>query len=126
MKRTILIIEDNDSNRLLLRDLLSYYGYGVLEATDGVEGVRLARECRPDLVLMDIQMPAMGGLAAVRMLKDDPGTGHLKIIAITSFAMRGDREKLLAAGFDDYIAKPIDTRELPLIVKSHLESGSEA
>jgi len=122
-KKKILIVEDNDQNRLLLCDLLTYHGYAVLETKTGVEGIELARKETPDLVLMDIQMPVLDGLAAGRILKEGPLTSRLKIIALTSFAMRGDSEMILAAGFDGYIAKPIDTRELPLLIKKALEEG---
>lgn len=121
--RTILIVEDNDCNRLLMSDILNYHGYTVLEARNGVEGIETARKHRPDLVLMDIQMPIMDGFTAARILKDDPSTRQLRLIAITSFAMHGDREKILAAGFDDYIAKPIAIREFPRTIQSYLEEG---
>jgi len=123
MKQTILIVEDNDSNRLLLRDLLTYHNYEVLEAKTGSEGMRIAREILPDLILMDIQMPLLDGLSIGRALKEDPLTSHIRIIALTSFAMAGDQEKILAAGFDGYIAKPINTRELPLVIKKELNGG---
>jgi two-component system cell cycle response regulator DivK len=86
-----------------------------------VEGVALARELLPELILMDIQMPGMDGMTACRILKKDPQTSGVKIIALTSFAMRGDQETFMAAGFDGYLSKPIDTRELPLLVKGLLE-----
>jgi len=120
MKRTILIVEDNDSNRALMSDMLSYHGYTVLEARNGFEGIETARDCMPDLVLMDIQMPVMDGLAAAKILKADPLTSRLGIIALTSFAMHGDREKILASGFDDYIAKPIVVSEILTLIKRHL------
>lgn len=120
MNRTILIVEDNANNRVLMSDLLSYHGYTVLEANNGEEGIEMARENMPDLVLMDIQMPVMDGFAAARILKDDPITSQLRLIALTSFAMHGDRERILSAGFNDYIAKPIDTREFLLTIKSYL------
>lgn len=122
-KKTILIVEDNDQNRLLLCDLLTYHGFAVMEAKTGVEGIALAREEKPDLILMDIQMPVLDGLAAGKILKEDPLTSRLRIIALTSFAMRGDSEMILAAGFDGYIAKPIDTHELPLLIKKALDGG---
>ncbi|EKD35827.1 MAG: Response regulator receiver protein [uncultured bacterium] len=121
--RTILIVEDNNSNRLLMSDILNYQGYTVLEAKNGVEGIEKAREYRPDLVLMDIQMPVMDGFTAARILKDDPLTRQIRLIAITAFAMHGDRERILAAGFDDYIAKPIAIREFPRTIQSYLEQG---
>lgn len=118
--RKILIIEDNANNRLLLSDILSFHGYEIALAADGQEGVTLARELMPDLILMDIQMPGMNGLTAAGILKGDPATSGLKIIALTSFAMQGDREKFLAAGFDGYLSKPINTRELPALIKRWL------
>jgi len=121
MQHKILIVEDNENNRSLFRDILTFHGYGVAVAADGQEGVTLARELLPDLILMDIQMPGMDGMTASGILKADPATSGLKIIALTSFAMRGDLEKFLAAGFDGYLSKPIRTRELPDLVKQWLE-----
>jgi two-component system cell cycle response regulator DivK len=120
MAHKILIVEDNENNRSLLRDVLNYHGYEVSEASDGQDGVNLARELLPDLILMDIQMPGMDGMTAGSILKRDPATSGLKIIALTSFAMRGDLEKFLSAGFDGYLSKPISTRELPELVKNWL------
>ena len=121
MPHRILIVEDNTNNRSLFRDILTFHGYEISTAADGQEGVALARELMPDLILMDIQMPLMDGLTAGGILKGDPATSGLKIIALTSFAMQGDREKFLAAGFDGYLSKPISTRELPDRVKQWLE-----
>lgn len=121
MAKTILIVEDNDKNRILLRDILTFHGYKTMEASDGEEGVSLAKEMKPDLVLMDIQMPGMDGFEAIRVLRKDPMTWNLIIIALTSFAMKGDREKILAAGFNDYLAKPIDTRKLPQLMEKVLK-----
>jgi len=118
--KKILVVEDNPTNRLLIRDVLRYYGYEVLEAADGKEGVSMASEHLPDLILMDIQMPVMDGFQAGAILKNDPKTKHIRIIALTSFAMKGDRDKIMEAGFDGYISKPIDTRGLPIIIEQHL------
>jgi len=120
MPHKILIVEDNKNNASLLRDILSFHGYEIAEASDGNLGVALARELMPDLILMDIQMPGLDGMTAGGILKGDPATSGLKIIALTSFAMRGDRDKFLAAGFDGYLSKPINTRELPDLVKQWL------
>ncbi len=120
MPYKILLVEDNENNRLLLRDILTFHGHEITVASDGEEGVALARELMPDLILMDIQMPGMDGMTASRILKGDPATSGLKIIALTSFAMRGDQEKFLAAGFDGYLSKPINTRELPGLVRQWL------
>jgi len=121
MSHKILIVEDNENNRCLFRDILIFHGYQVSVAEDGQEGLALAREIKPDLILMDIQMPGMDGMTAGGILKGDPVTSGLKIVALTSFAMRGDKEKILAAGFDGYLSKPISTRELPGLVKRWLE-----
>lgn len=123
MTAKILIIEDNDNNRNLLKDLLEYHGYEVAMAADGLQGVAMARELLPDLILMDIQMPGLDGISALNILKGEPTTGNLKIVALTSFAMQGDQEKFLAAGFDAYISKPINTRELPVLLQKWLTSG---
>ena len=120
MSNLILIIDDNFQNRLILKDILEFHGFSVIQAENGTDGVRLARETQPDLILMDIQMPGMDGITAEELIKQDPATSNIKIIALTSMAMKGDREKLLEAGFDDYVAKPIDTRELPNLIKQHL------
>jgi len=122
MTHKILIVEDNENNRNLFRDILEFHGYAVTVATDGHEGVAKASELMPDLILMDIQMPGMDGMTATQMLKKDPATNGLKIIALTSFAMQADREKFLAAGFDDYLSKPINTRELPQLIQQWLEA----
>jgi len=121
----ILIVEDNDDNRLLLTQILRYEGYDVIEAVNGKEGVDMAKAHMPDLILMDIQLPVMDGFTAIRMLKNDPDTRHIKVIAITAFAMDGDREKILDTGVDNYIAKPINTKRLAEIVRATFENTKE-
>jgi len=123
MSPKILIVEDNVQNRLLMVDILKIHGFEIIEAKDGQEGIHLAREQQPDLILLDMQMPVMDGLEAARRLKADPETRAIKILAITSFAMKGDRERILAAGCDEYMAKPIDTRQLPVVVRHLLNLG---
>jgi two-component system cell cycle response regulator DivK len=112
MTKTILIVEDEPRNLKLLRDLLQRFGYEILEAPDGEVGVKLAGEKMPGLILMDIMMPKMDGLEATRIIKADEKTKHIPIIALTSYAMKGDREKTIEAGCDGYIAKPIDIKEV--------------
>jgi two-component system cell cycle response regulator DivK len=107
----ILVIEDNPSNMKLAVFLLEKEGYEVVQAIDAEEGIRIARRRLPGLILMDVQLPGMDGLAATRLLKADAATRHIKIIALTAFAMRGDQEKIQAAGCDAYIAKPIRYKE---------------
>ncbi len=122
MTHKILIVEDNEHNCNLFRDILEFQGYAVTVATDGREGVEMARGLMPDLILMDIQMPEMDGLTAGQMLKGDPATSGLKIIALTSFAMQAEQEKFIEAGFDGYLSKPINTRELPRLMQQWLEA----
>jgi len=126
MSNTILLVEDNENNRNLLKDILNFHGYQVAMASDGQEALVLAQKLLPDLILMDIQMPNMDGLTACKILKCDPTTSALKIVALTSFAMQGDPEKFLNAGFDAYISKPLNTRELPLLIKQWLSGGGKA
>jgi len=116
----ILIIEDNVKNLKLVRDVLQFHGYFTLEAETGEAGVALARERLPALILMDVQLPGMDGRAALKTLKADANTRHIPIIALTAFAMKGDKESLQTEGFDDYMAKPVDIKELPKMVERHL------
>ena len=120
MTERILVVEDNEKNLVLMRDVLRYFGYEVLEARTGLESIDMAVAHCPGLILMDIQMPVMSGVDAMKILKNRAETRGIKILAVTSLAMQGDREKLLGEGFDDYIQKPIDLVELPEIVKKHL------
>jgi len=121
MGRVILIVEDDPRNLKLIRDLLQIKGYTTLEATDGKQGVDMARAKMPDLILMDIQMPVMDGFEATSILKADPVTKSITIVALTAFAMQGDREKCMEAGFNDYITKPLDTRAFMTKIKEYLE-----
>ena len=112
MTKTILIVEDEPRNMKLLHDLLQRFGYEIIEASDGEQGVKIAGEKIPDLILMDIMIPKMDGLEATRIIKADEKTKHIPIIALTSYAMKGDREKTIEAVCDGYIAKPIDIKEV--------------
>jgi two-component system cell cycle response regulator DivK len=107
----ILIIEDNEKNRKLVRDVLQYRGYGTVESETAEEGIRLAQQRQPALILMDIQLPGMDGISALRQLRADPATRAIPVIAVTASAMTHDRQKILAAGFDGYQSKPIRIRE---------------
>jgi CheY-like chemotaxis protein len=120
MTEKILLIEDNEQNRILMRQILGRQGYDLLEATDGLTGIEMARAHRPALILLDIQMPVMNGFMVIRELQNDVELRKIKVIAVTSFAMKGDREKALQAGFDEYVTKPIDTRTFPELVKQIL------
>lgn len=111
MNATVLVVEDNAANRKLAVMLLEHAGYRVLQAADAAEGIALARTHGPKLILMDIQLPGMDGLAATKVLKADEATRGCRIVALTAFAMKGDEERMLAAGCDGYIAKPIRYQE---------------
>lgn len=115
----ILIVEDNARNMTLLRDVLQAYGYRTLEASTAGEGLVLAAEHLPALVLMDIRLPDMDGLEALRRLRMDERTAPIAVLAITAQAMKGDRERFGEAGFDGYLSKPIDIDELLAIVGRH-------
>ena len=120
----ILIVEDNPKNLKLFRDVLQFKGYQTVEAESAEAGIALARERQPALILMDIQMPQMDGREAMTVLKADERTRQIPIIAVTSLAMKGDREELLASGFDGYLAKPVGIKELPQVVEHHLNAQS--
>lgn len=120
----ILIVEDNPKNRKLFRDVLQFKGYETIEAESAEAGIALARERQPALILMDIQLPELDGCEAMKILKSDEMTRQIPIIAVTSFAMKGDREHLLDIGFNDYLAKPINIKELPQVVEHHLNTES--
>ena len=112
MTKKILVVEDTEDNRQILRDLLSMAGYEMVEAHDGADGVAKAAEHKPDLILMDIQMPVMDGYEATRRIKANPDLKSIPIVAVTSYALSGDEEKTRAAGCDGYIAKPYSPRQM--------------
>jgi CheY-like chemotaxis protein len=109
--KTVLVVEDDDLNLKLVRTLLKFGKFNVIEALDAEKGIQLAREHHPDLILMDLQLPGMDGLDATRIIKKDAGLKDIPVIALTAFAMQGDEEKAQQAGCDGYITKPINTRE---------------
>lgn len=117
---TILIVEDNDKNLKLVRDVLTYRGHTTLEAMTGREGVRIARQCRPDLILMDIQLPDIDGIAALHELRGEPSLGNTAILAISASVMPEDQQKIIASGFDAYITKPINVKQFIETVEQHL------
>ena len=121
-RHTILIVEDNLLNLELVSDLLADEGYSTQQAQSGEEGLRLAKLAPPSLILMDLRMPGMDGYATLRALRANPRTAHVPIVALTAQAMNGDEQAVLAAGFDGYISKPIDTRTFPLTVARLLGS----
>ena len=126
MKDTILVVDDHPVNLKLLRVLLSAEGYDVREATDALGVLAGLRLFTPKLILMDIQLPGLDGHALTRLLKANPRTAGLVIVAVTAYAMKGDEQRMLAAGCDGYLAKPIDTRLLPGLVEGYLRDFAEA
>jgi CheY-like chemotaxis protein len=120
MSRKILVVDDNAASRELIREVLEMNGYDVIEAADGEDAVHRARESVPDLVLADIQMPRLDGYGVLRELRADPRLSGLRVVALTAFAMQGDRERALDAGFDGYITKPVEIAALRQEIKRFL------
>lgn len=116
----VLVVDDNPQNLKLARVLLAGEGYEVRTAADAEEALRVLESFAPRLILMDLQLPGMDGLELTRRLKADPARRHIVVVALTAYAMKGDREEALAAGCDDYVPKPIDTNALPALIASHL------
>lgn len=123
MPETILLVEDNVDNRAVYRMGLEHWGYEVVEAVDGEEGVRLARERLPDLILMDVSLPKLDGYSAATMLKADPDTRAIPIVALTAHALAGEEEKALAAGCDGYLAKPVEPKRVVETVRLQIEAA---
>ena len=119
----VLVVEDNPLNLKLVRDVLTASGYEVVPAITGEEGVSLAASCRPDLVLMDLQLPDFDGYEALRRLRQDAALATVPVVAVTAFAMREDRERARTSGFDGYLEKPISIRELPAQVGAFIVRG---
>ena len=117
----ILIVEDNDKNLKLVRDVLQVKGYATVDAGTGEDGIRLAREKKPDLILMDIQLPGMNGIEALGVLRSDPETAGIPVVAVTASVMPQDRNKITEAGFDAYVGKPINLKEFLDTVRRVLE-----
>jgi two-component system cell cycle response regulator DivK len=119
----ILIVEDNAKNLKLTRDVLQFNGFRTLEATAAEDGIALAQAERPDLILMDIQLPGIDGVAALDRLRSDPRTAPIPVVALTAYAMKDDRHRFLQAGFDDCVMKPISVKELPTQVRACLKTA---
>ena len=118
----ILIVDDNEKNMKLARDVLRFAGFQTLEAASAEQGISLADEHLPDVILMDVRLPGMDGSAAVKRLKRQDRTAGIPVVALTSFAMKGDRERFLAEGFDGYLEKPISVKEFPDQVRAYCEA----
>ena len=120
MSKMILVVEDQEDNRRIMRDLLTSVGYEVIEAVTGEEGVAAAETHRPDLILMDIQLPVLDGYEATRQIKDNPDLEHIPIIVVTSYALSGDDVKAFEAGCNAYVSKPFSPRELLAKIREYL------
>jgi len=118
--KCVLIVEDNDLNMKLFHDLLEAHGYSTLQTKDGMEALKLARQHRPDLILMDIQLPEVSGLEVTKWIKEDEELKSIPIIAVTAFAMKGDEEKIREGGCEDYLAKPISVTKFLQAVQRYL------
>jgi CheY-like chemotaxis protein len=123
--KTVLLVEDNEDNRTVYRTILEHFGYQVIEARNGEDGIQAARESHPDLILMDISIPVIDGWEATKMLKADPATSHIPIIALTAHALSADRAKAEEVGCDGYLAKPCEPRRVVQEVKRFIGEASE-
>jgi two-component system, cell cycle response regulator DivK len=121
----VLIVDDNHKNLKLVRDVLQFAGFRTLEASTGGAGLALAAEHQPDVILMDIRLPDIDGIEALLRLRDGEATALIPVVALTSFAMKGDRERLLSAGFDGYLEKPISVRAFPEQVRAYCRSDED-
>ncbi len=120
MSKSVLIVEDNELNMKLFHDLLDSQGFRTLQAREGLSALAIAREHRPDLILMDIQLPEVSGLEVTKWLKDDADLSHIPVIAVTAFAMKGDEERIRNGGCEAYISKPISVMHFLDVVRRHL------
>jgi CheY-like chemotaxis protein len=121
--KNVMVVEDNEKNRKLMRVVLKARGYNVIEAATGEEALIILRNQKPDIILMDIQLPGINGLKLVRQIKGDTLTKDIPIIAVTAYAMKGDEQKFIETGCDAYVSKPINTQELPLIVEKYIKKA---
>ena len=121
----ILIVEDNEKNMKLVRDVLQVKGYQTLEAGNAEDGICLAQQRKPDLILMDIQLPGMNGIEARRVLRADPATANIPVLAVTASVMQQDRKQITEAGFEGYIGKPINVKEFLDVVRATLDKAAQ-
>jgi two-component system cell cycle response regulator DivK len=125
MKKTVLIVEDNELNMKLFNDLLEAHGYATLKTSHGIEAMELARAHKPDLILMDIQLPEVSGLEVTRWLKADEELKSIPVIAITAFAMKGDEERIREGGCEAYMSKPISVAKFIATIRTYLEADGQ-
>ncbi|TAL30582.1 MAG: response regulator [Alphaproteobacteria bacterium] len=121
MKKKVLIVEDNELNMKLFDDLLGAHGYDTIKTRDGMKVLDLARSEKPDLIVMDIQLPEVSGLEVTQWLKKDNDLKHIPVVAVTAFAMKGDEEKIRQGGCEDYVSKPISIIDFMKVIQKHLE-----
>jgi len=119
--KNVMVVEDNEKNRKLVRVVLKAKGYNIIEAATGEEALNLLKNQKPDIILMDIQLPGIDGLTLIKQIKASVITKDIPIIAVTAYAMKGDEQKILDTGCDAYVSKPINTQELPRIVEKYIK-----
>ena len=119
--KNVMVVEDNEKNRKLMRVVLKAKGYNIIEASTGEEALNLLKNQKPDIILMDIQLPGIDGLTLIKQIKASVVTKDIPIIAVTAYAMKGDEQKILDTGCNAYVSKPINTQELPLIVEKYIK-----
>lgn len=121
LTKNVMVVEDNEKNRKLMRVVLKAKGYNVIEATTGEEALAMLKNQKPDIILMDIQLPGIDGLTLAKQIKADAITKDIPIIAVTAYAMKGDEQKILDTGCNAYVSKPINTQELPLVIEKYIK-----
>ena len=121
--KNVMVVEDNEKNRKLMRVVLKAKGYNIIEAATGEEALNLLKNQKPDIILMDIQLPGIDGLTLIKEIKASAVTKDIPIIAVTAYAMKGDEQKILDTGCNAYVSKPINTQELPLIVEKYMKKS---
>ncbi len=121
--KNVMVVEDNEKNRKLMRVVLRAKGYNIIEATTGEEALNLLKNQKPDIILMDIQLPGIDGLTLIKQIKASAITKDIPIIAVTAYAMKGDEQKILETGCNAYVSKPVNTQELPLIVEKYIKKS---
>jgi len=121
--KNVMVVEDNEKNRKLMRVVLKAKGYNIIEAATGEEALNLLKNQKPDIILMDIQLPGIDGLTLIKQIKASVVTKDIPIIAVTAYAMKGDEQKILDTGCNAYVSKPINTQELPLIVEKYIKNS---
>jgi CheY-like chemotaxis protein len=119
--KNVMVVEDNEKNRKLMRVVLKSKGYNVIEATTGEEALNLLKNQKPNIIMMDIQLPGIDGLTLIKQIKADAMTKEIPIIAVTAYAMKGDEQKILDTGCEAYMSKPINTQELPIIIEKYIK-----